>query len=392
MILKLIGLFGFFDKKSKIKLLLTQIIVLISSIFELLTIFSIGPLVQLLSNPDIIFDKESFISKVYFFLNFNSFETFLIFLVAIIFIFLFISTVILSYTLYLLSMYSQTLGNILRSSLFKFYISQPWIYHSRSNTTEYIERVFFEANRVTINIIIPILLTNSRLLTGLLVVIALTIYNPVASLICFVLFGILYTTIFKFVKSKITLHGANQSKRMAEMYRVMNESFVGIKEAIIYGNQKKYFEQFQYSGMRYSDSAGKVSFLANAPRYTLEFFAFSIIIFFVVLLVFSGKSNFNDTLPVLAVYIFAGYKLLPIFQFIYSSFVQIRGHFPAYEKIEKELLKSKKYSMIEKSHDMYDKNFNAIDEINFNKVSFSYNELDKKTAVQNLDLNIKKIH
>ena len=26
--------------------------------------------------------------------------------------------------------------------------------------------------------------------------------------------------------------------------------------------------------------------------------------------------------------------------------------------------------MIEKSHDMYDKNFNAIDEINFNKVSF----------------------
>ena len=179
---------------------------------------------------------------------------------------------------------------------------------------------------------------------------------------------------------------------MAEMYRVMNESFVGIKEAIIYGNQKKYFEQFQYSGMRYSDSAGKVSFLANAPRYTLEFFAFSIIIFFVVLLVFSGKSNFNDTLPVLAVYIFAGYKLLPIFQFIYSSFVQIRGHFPAYEKIEKELLKSKKYSMIEKSHDMYDKNFNAIDEINFNKVSFSYNELDKKTAVQNLDLNIKKIH
>ena len=134
----------FFDKKSKIKLLLTQIIVLISSIFELLTIFSIGPLVQLLSNPDIIFDKESFISKVYFFLNFNSFETFLIFLVAIIFIFLFISTVILSYTLYLLSMYSQTLGNILRSSLFKFYISQPWIYHSRSNTTEYIERVFLK--------------------------------------------------------------------------------------------------------------------------------------------------------------------------------------------------------------------------------------------------------
>ena len=31
---------------------------------------------------------------------------------------------------------------------------------------------------------------------------------------------------------------------MRQMYRVMNESFVGIKEAIIYGNQKKYHEEF----------------------------------------------------------------------------------------------------------------------------------------------------
>ena len=28
---------------------------------------------------------------------------------------------------------------------------------------------------------------------------------------------------------------------------------------------------------------------------------------------FSGKNNFNETLPVISVYIIAGYKLLPIF-------------------------------------------------------------------------------
>ena len=129
MISKLFELFKFFDK-TRTKLLLIQIIVVVSSIFELLSIFSIGPLVQVLSNPDIIYDNKNLISKIFKFLNFSFFETFLIFLVSIIFSFLLISTIILSYTLYLLSMYSQTLGNILRSSLFKFYISQPWIYHS----------------------------------------------------------------------------------------------------------------------------------------------------------------------------------------------------------------------------------------------------------------------
>jgi ATP-binding cassette, subfamily B, bacterial PglK len=387
MIGKIINLFKFFDKKSKLKLLLTQVVLVISSIFELLTIFSIGPLVQVLSNPNIINDQDQFITKVYNFLNFSSFENFLIFLVLAIFGFLFISTCILSYTVYILSMFSQTLGNVLRSSLFKFYISQPWLYHSKSNTTEYIENVFFEANRVTINIIIPILLTNSRLLTGAMVVVALTIYNPIASAICFIIFGILYGSIFKFIKSKITIHGANQSIRMSEMYRVMTESFIGIKEAIIYGNQKKYFDQFDKSGLKYADSAGKVNFLAIAPRHTLEFLAFSIILSFIVFLVFTGDVDFNEALPILAVYIFAGYKLLPIFQFIYSSLVQIKGHFPAYEKIEKELMKSKNYTLKKDSQKKNNSEFNHETSVSLNEVSFSYNDLNKQ-ALKKVSINL----
>ena len=125
------------------------------------------------------------------------------------------------------------------------------------------------------------------------------------------------------------------------MYRVMNESFVGIKEAIIYGNQKRYFDEFNKNGLNYSNSAGKVSFLAQAPRYTLEFLAFSVILFFIVFLIYFGKANFIETLPVLSIYIFAGYKLLPIFQFIYTSLVIIRANIVAYDKIEKELVKVK---------------------------------------------------
>ena len=76
MISKLFELFKFFDKKTRTKLLLIQIIVVVSSIFELLSIFSIGPLVQVLSNPDIIYDNKNLIAKIFKFLNFSSFETF----------------------------------------------------------------------------------------------------------------------------------------------------------------------------------------------------------------------------------------------------------------------------------------------------------------------------
>ena len=86
---KILNLYNFFDKKLKLKLLYTQMLMLISSLFEILSIFSIGPLIQILNNPDIINDSDEFISKIYNYFNFQSFEVFLIFLVLSIFSFYF---------------------------------------------------------------------------------------------------------------------------------------------------------------------------------------------------------------------------------------------------------------------------------------------------------------
>lgn len=384
----ILSIFSFFDKKLKLKLIYVQCIMLISSVFEILAIFSIGPLIQVLSNPDIVNNQDKFISKIYDYLNFASFDNFLIFMVISIFCFLFMSTIILSFTIYLLSMFGQHLGNILRSSLFKFYILQDWLYHSKSNSSENIESVAYETNRITQNIIMPILITNSKFFSGILIIISLMIYNPIVSTVCFLIFGSLYGTIFVFVRARVAKHGENQGHFMSEMYRILNESFTGIKEAIIYSNQKKYYEHFFKSGSEYANSTGKIQFFANAPRYILEFFAISIILFFILFLVYSGNGNFNETLPILSIYIFAGYKLLPIFQAIYIGAVLVKSNIPAYSKIEKELLKSKNYFFkIEKNK--YEKlKLNEQESMVFNNVSFSYTDLSLK-VVKDIKLEIK---
>ncbi len=386
---KILNLYSFFDKKLKLKLIYTQLLMLISSVFEILSIFAIGPLIQILNNPEIINNPDEFISKIYNYFNFESFEIFLIFVVLSIFSFLLLSTLILVATIYILSLFSQHLGNILRSDLFKFYISQNWLYHSRSNSSEYIEKAFYEAGRVTNNIILPILVTNSKLLTGILIIISLTIYNPLVSIICFLLFGTIYGLVFKSVKEKINEYGVNQGKFMSQMYRVMNESFVGIKEAIIYGNQKKYYEQFFKTGDRYANVQGKVQFLANAPKYALEFVAFTIILFFILSLVYLNQTNFSDTLPILAIYIFAGYKLLPIFQSIYLGLVQIKNNIPAYDKIEKELFESKKFNIERKKTESAKLELKAEESIVLKNVTFSYKNEGQK-VVDNINIKIKK--
>lgn len=389
MFAKLKDLYSFFDETYKLRLLYIQILMLISAIFEILAIFSIGPLIQILNNPEIIYNQDEIASKIYNYFNFSSFQTYLIFVVIVIFSFLFLSTVILTFTIYILSIFSQNLGNIIRISLFKFYISQKWIYHSRSNTSEYMEKIYHESSRVTNNIIMSILVTNSKTITGILIVISLFIYNPIVSLVCFLLFGSLYFFLFSAVKNKVTKSGENNSIFMSRMYRVLNESFLGIKEAIIYGNQKKYFDQFDKNSRNYSISNAVYQFVANAPRHILEFIAITIILTFVLVLAYLNKTNFNESLPVIAIYIFAGYKLLPIFQNIYTGFVQIKNSLPSFNKIRYELLESKKISLAKDLKINEKFIFNNNQQISLKNVSFHYKSSSLK-AINNINIKIKK--
>ena len=389
MISEIVKLYNFFDKKYKSKLILIQFLLLISSIFEILSIFSVGPLFQILSNPDIIYDENNYISKVYNYFDFKSFKIFLLFVVFTILILLFISTSFLTYSTYALSMYSAKLGQVLRNKLYKYFISQEWLFHAKSSTSEYIEKITFETGRVSSSIILPVLMTNAKFLTGILIIISLTIYNPLASIVCFLLFGLVYSVLFKFVKSRIVNHGTHQGHTMNSMYKIMSESFLGIKEAIVYGNQKRYYDMFTKSGEQFANSTGKITFLGNAPRYILEFIAIVIIIIFILFILMMAKTDFNQTLPILAVYIFAGYKLLPIFQQIYFSLTQMKSALPALHKIETELKNSTKFNFENEKNILPNIKFDNLDSIFFNDVSFSYEEKDKK-AVKNLSLNINK--
>ena len=142
---KVKNIFRTFDRKLKIRLLYTQIIVLIASLVEILSLFSIGPLVQILSKPSSVYDKTQLVGKIYNYFNFTSFESFLLFFIIFVFIILLISFIILTLNQYLITIYSQILGNDLRSSIYKFYISQPWLYHSKSNTAIYVNKILAES-------------------------------------------------------------------------------------------------------------------------------------------------------------------------------------------------------------------------------------------------------
>ena len=71
MLKNLITVFKFFDERSKKRLYYSQFIILLASLFEILSIFSVGPLVEILNDPNSIYDKEQFVSKFIIILIFH---------------------------------------------------------------------------------------------------------------------------------------------------------------------------------------------------------------------------------------------------------------------------------------------------------------------------------
>jgi ATP-binding cassette, subfamily B, bacterial PglK len=387
MIKTLKKIFLLLNKEYKKKLLQSQILLIFSAIFEMLGIISIVPLMQLISNADIINDSSHLITKVYIYLDISSYSNFLIIISISMLCIFFINFLLSVYTIYFTTKFSWEVGNYLKSKIFKIYSSQPWIFHSQRETSSYVNKIQNETSRISNAAILPLLQVNAKLIISLTIIVFIFFYNPVISTVCFFIFSIAYVLIFKVIKKKIYSDGLVLSTVSEVMYKKILETFGGIKETILHKKQEKFHNEFMLEANKYAKSIVSIQFFQSSPRLFLEFIAFSVIVVSIIYTSLTGlEENLDKTLPVLAVYIFAGYKILPMFQNIYFGLLSLKSCEPAIDSIYNEI-NGKNSFEFKKEKSLLNKDFTLEDKIELKNISFSYED-NNKPAIQNLSLNI----
>ena len=382
-------IFKILDRKQKKKLIVAQLLLLFAALFEMLGVISIAPLIQLISDNQILENKNVLVTKIYEYLNFSTYTEFLRFISISVLIIFLINFFVALYTIFFISKFAQDSGNYIKIRLFKNHSLEPWIYHSQRDTSSIVNKIHHEANRVSQSAILPLLNTNAKLLIGFAIIIFIFLYNPKVSTICFSVFLISYFLIFKLIKKKIDYDGFQLSNTSSDMYKKIIETFGGIKETILHKKQKKFHDEFYSKAKEYSNAAISVQFFQQSPKFFLELIAFSIIILSILFISLTSlDTNLKNSLPIMAVYTFAGYKLLPIFQAIYQGLLTIRSSGAAIENIYAEVSNKKDYLFpIEKEDEK--EQFNLQKNIKLDDVSFSYLN-SNKPAVKNVSLNIFK--
>ncbi|MAO41290.1 MAG: multidrug ABC transporter ATP-binding protein [Pseudohongiella sp.] len=313
------------------KLLRLQILVVLMAFAEVGGVFAIGPFMALVADMSVL-HSGGVVTDL--FQKSGLTESSFIYWVGVsVLLALTVAACISMLTTWRLATYSFRLGAELGVRLFKHYMQQPWLFHANGSSSTLINKIAAESNRLTAQIINPLLQMVARLVLIVTMAIAIFIYDPKVALSGLLIFSMGYFVLYRTARRKLQSNGKIITDANRLRMSLMQEGFGGIKDTLLLGRQADFNERFEKSSAEFGRAQGNNAVLAQVPRYAMELLAFGSIILLVLYLLSFYSGNLSQILPTLAVYSLAGFRLLPAFQQVYVATTNIRGNISAFENL-----------------------------------------------------------
>lgn len=330
--------------KQRRKLLGLQLLIIIMAFAEIVSVVAIGPFMSLVGDMDRL-HGDGIMGQLYQASGFETPQGFMTLVGIGVLVALVIAGLFSMFTTWRLSLYGAHVGAELSSRLYRYYMHQPWLFHSSGSSGLLISRVSQESQRITTKIINPVLQLNAKLVMVSLMGLALVVYNPMVALTGIAIFIVTYLLLYKTVRRLLITNGKQVSRSHEDRFRLMTEGFGGIKEVLLLRRQGAFTGQFDKASRHMARGTGLTQALSDAPRYAIEVVAYGSVIFLVLFLLNTHQGDLGAILPMLSIYALAGFKLLPAFQKIYSSVSNMRGNMSAFEAIRGDLKASHEHDL-----------------------------------------------
>ena len=371
-----------FTKKEKQRLILVLLAILITGFIELLGVGSLGPFITIITNPSII-HSNAYLSVFYSRFNFPNEASFITaFGIAVICI-LTLSNLFLAVLFSITYFYAGNQRHSLSMRLFEKYLRQHYVFFLNINSSSLVKTILDDVTSFINNVLTHFLFLVSSAIISLAIIILLIILNPLLALAIILVLGLLYTVIFSFLRKFLANKGKERNFYNSERFKILTETFSGIKDIKILTKEKVFLNFFNTASYKYSMNDAMANTVGDLPKYIIETFAFGGIIIVIILLI---KMNYqiNEFLPILTVYGFGAYRLLPLLQKIFRSATFIRYGLPIIENLNKDI------NMLPDEQPILDEEIKRIpfrENINLNNISFSYPGSNRE-AINKLSISI----
>jgi ABC-type multidrug transport system fused ATPase/permease subunit len=313
---------------------LLLLMILIMALLDTIGVASILPLIAVLANPSVI-ETNIYLNKMFqasSVFGVESTQHFLFFLGALVFIMLISSISFKALTTYAQVRFIEMRQYTVGKRLIEAYLQQPYSWFLNRNSADLGKTILSEVGQVVASGIGPFLELIARSLIVFLLITLLIIIDPKLALIVGISLSVAYYLIFNFTRVYLNRVGGERLKNNEMRFRSISEAFGAAKEVKVGGLEQIYIKRFSDPAESFAKINSSVAVISSLPRYFLEAIAFGGIL--IIILYLMAKTNdFNNVLPIISLYVFAGYRLLPALQQVYASFTQLTFIGPAVDKL-----------------------------------------------------------
>ena len=376
--------FALISKKNFFNIILLVLLTLVSTIFEILLIGAIVPFVEILlrknGSSNIILNLD-FINSFY---NFTHQEP--VTILGVIFILLLLSSLVLRLFITWFSNYiAFSTGHEINCLVFNKTLSKDYNFFIENSSSSVLGGLHrSELVRVLISHVIQIFIS-LIIISGIFLFAFFLKQQLVTIGFFFILF--FYYIFFILIKKNLLHFSKIEAKSVNNRLKVMQESFLSIKEIIILDIKNFFIRKYQ----EYDKKLSRVNIynaLASVMpgQIMITILLISITLLILILAINNKTKGLEDDIPLIVGLLFSVQRIMPYMQNLFSSFTKIKSSTYSVDNV----LRFLEYKNdIDQKNILHQKKIKFKKNIEFKNLFFKYRE-SKKFTLSNLNFKIKK--
>lgn len=241
---------------------------------------------------------------------------------------MFIAAVIVANGLRILTINVRThlaanISSDLSCQLYERTLLQPYRFYVQNNSSDLINTVTGDTRALTNNILMPLvaLITNSFVVLAL--VGGLFLIDARVAVTSAVVLGSTYAGLYRLRRNLLRRNSQVLVQSSQQQIKVVQEGLGGIRDVLLGGSQGFFLSAYQEVDLPYRYAIASNQVISQTPRYMIEALAMTAI--GLLTLSLGQDGDFSQVVPVLGSLALGANRLLPALQQSFSALVKIQG-------------------------------------------------------------------
>lgn len=319
----LLQLWRHLSRRRQRQFWLLIVLMLISSVAEVLSVGAVVPFLGILIDPERLF-RQSLVADISRDLGINSADQLVFPLTLTFALAALLAGAIRIFLLWVNTRLAYATGAELGLEVYRRTLYQSYQAHLSLKSSEVISGITTKINGVTFGVLLQLLVLFSSIGLFAAIVITLIAIDPRTATLVAIGFGASYGLITFLTRRRIHRNSQRIAYEQTQVVKALQEGLGGIRDVLLDGTQATYCNIYSQADQPLRRALGSNTFISQCPRYIME--AVGLLLIALMTYVVSRQDGGIATaLPVLGALALGLQRLLPALQNIYTAWSNIAG-------------------------------------------------------------------